>query len=43
MEEIKVRLEEMWDDEVFALKWLEANSVYQVLDPNFIKESMAHK
>lgn len=42
MEEIKARLE-MWDEEMFSLKWLEADSIYQALNPNFIKEMKVQK
>lgn len=37
LEEITAKHEEMWDEEIFALKWLEADSVYQALDLVFIE------
>lgn len=33
----------MWDEEMFALKWLEVNDIYQALDFVFIIEKRAQK
>lgn len=41
LEEIKARIDEMWDEEWFPLKWLEADSIYQALAQIFIEEKRA--
>lgn len=33
----------MWDEEIFSLQWLEAESVYQVLNPTYIEEKREQK
>lgn len=41
--EIKNKLSEMWDEDLFVLQWLNANDIYQALDPSFIEEVRSHK
>lgn len=36
-------MDEMWNEELFVLQWLEADDVYQVLDLVFIEEDKTHK
>lgn len=43
LEEIKEKLDMMWDEELFALKWLEADDIYQALDLVFIEEKRVQK
>lgn len=43
LKEINAKLKEMWDEEMFALKWLGDDSVYQALDPNFIEGRKAQR
>lgn len=33
----------MWDEEMFALSWIETKDVYQDLDPLFIEEKKMEK
>lgn len=43
LDEIRDILSQMWDEDKFALQWLETQDIYQVLDPIFIEENRSHK
>lgn len=33
----------MWDEEIFALQWLETEDIYQALDLVFIEDKRSYK